>query len=78
MDVELRDFVPLSELHKAPELVGVFGGPTGAEWFVRNYRTQLVASGAVIKLANQWRAHPRLFAQTALEIGKRRAKRSGE
>lgn len=51
----------------------VFPSASSLDWFIRQHRTELIQSGAIVKIAKRWLVAPTVFDTTAIQIGKRLA-----
>jgi hypothetical protein len=66
-----KEWLPLPAFQ--PLASNVFQTMDSMRWFCRRYHDELIAAGAIAKLAGRTLAHVEKFPATAVEIGRRAA-----
>lgn len=70
---DIAQLVRLEEYQEARK--HIFPSKGSLEWYLRQHRDELIAAGALLKIAGQWHAQLGRFDTTVLELGTRAAQR---
>lgn len=70
-DTDVSTLVLVPEYQAARQ--HLFPSATSLDWYVRVNRADLVAAGALLKIANRWRVQPARFDAAVMSIGAKQA-----